>query len=190
MLKNSSSKVWSLISWLSIFDKLNVLLVVIFFFWSIIFPIASIIPIGDGDRVTIRLIGLEYRKTSVLILVLLTSTMGMSINGKFKSWFLIYTGITNEIFARFIQKIMIIILLVFFGEIIIHLRGTLTQTINLSRWYYLLSTLLIAWLVVDFLFLQRRYKYNNTHQHTQTTITQEESHNHEWQQGFKNLFDE
>ena len=189
MLKNSPSKVSSLISWLSIFDKLNVFLVILFFLWAILFPIASINPIGEGEGATIRLIGLEYRKTSILIVVLLANSMWMSMNGKFKSWFLSYTGITNEIFARFIQKLMIIILLLFFGEMVIHLRWTLTQTINLSRGYYILSTIIIAGLFVDFLFLQRKHKLNSTYQHVQTTISHEESNIHEGQ-GFKNLFDE
>ncbi len=176
-------------SWLWIFDKLNIFMVIIFFLWAILFPIAYITPIGEGDVQTIRIIWLEYRKTSILMIILLASSAGMSINGKFKSWFLQYTGISNDIYARFMQKLFIILLLLFFGEVVIHLRAILTQTINLTRAYYFLSGILIAGLVVDFLFLQRKYKLNSTYQHVHTTIAHEESNTHEGQ-SFKNLFEE
>lgn len=191
MLKNKSSKISTIISWLSVFDKLNLLIVFLFFIWAILFPIAYIAPIGpEGQTQTIRIIWIEHRKTSIIILMLLVTIAGMSINGKFKSWFLRFTGIGNDIYARFFQKGMIFLLLIFFGEIVIHLRDVLTQTINITRGYYTLGSILIGWLIIDFLFLQRNYKVQNTYNHIQTTITHEETHWEKGHQTFKNLFDE
>ena len=179
----------SYISWLSVFDKLTIFGVIIFFVGAVILPVARITPIGEWDMESIRIVWLEYWKTSALIVLLLASTAWLSINGKFKSRFLHYTGIGNDIYARFIQKLFLVFVLIFFWEIVIHLRAILTQTINLTRWYYFLSGILIVGLCIDFLFLQRKYKLQGAYQHVQTTIAHEESHIHEGQ-SFKNLFDQ
>lgn len=196
MLKHKWSKFSEAVSGLWIFDKLNILIVILFFVGIILFPIAYIAPVTSQDSAqAIRLVGLEHRKTSIGILIILVVNTGMSINGKFKSLFLKFTGIGNDIYARFFLKGTIFFLLIFFGEIILHLRSSLTQTINIGRGYYYLGGLLLIGLVVDYLFLQRNYKLNVSYNHRQTTINQD--YNYEEQpnpenspQSFKNLFDE
>lgn len=195
MLKNpKTSKLSITLSWLSVFDKLNLFVVFAFFVGAMIFPIGYISPVTkDAQTQVIRIIWIEHRKTSIIILALLVTVAGMSLNGKFKARFLIFTGVGNDIYARFFQKGVIFILLTFFGEVVIHLRTTLTQTINIGRWYYYLWGLLIVWMIIDFMFLQRNYKVNSAYSHTQTTISHEESHpTVKWHSThtFKNLFDE
>lgn len=195
MIKNKASALWSTIKGLTIFDKLNLLIVVIFFICALLVPIATISPISsDKNWEIIHIFSQEHRKTTIIILFILAINAGMSINSKFKSWFLSYTGVGNDIYARFFQKWVIFTLLIFFWEIIIHMRDSLTQTINLSWWYYCLWWLLIIWLCVDFLFLQRNYKTSSTYNHikhqahTKDDVSQEsEQHTH---QTFKNLFEE
>ena len=169
---------------------------ILFFVGIILFPIAYIAPVTSQDSAqAIRLVGLEHRKTSIGILIILVVNTGMSINGKFKSLFLKFTGIGNDIYARFFLKGTIFFLLIFFGEIILHLRSSLTQTTNIGRGYYYLGGLLLIGLVVDYLFLQRNYTLNVIYNPRQTTINQD--YNYEEQpnpenspQSFKNLFDE
>lgn len=191
MLKKPSAKISHLFSGITIFDKLNLLVVLVFFIWALLFPIAYINPLGnEGESHIMTLIGIQYRKTSLLVLLLLVMVAGMSMNSKFKAWFLQYTGTNNDIYARLLHKGIIFVILIFFGEVVLFLRETLTQTLNIGRGYYFLGGLLIVGLIIDFLFLQRQYKLNKTYQHTQTTITQEESTHHANHTGFKNLFDE
>lgn len=194
MIKNKASALWSTIKGLTVFDKLNLLVVVIFFISAIILPIAHISPINNTWEMTISLFSLDNWKTTLLVLCMLAINAGMSINSKFKSWFLEYTGVWNDIYARFFQKWVIFCLLMFFGEIIIHLRSSLTQTINLSWWYYFLWWLLIVWLCIDFLFLQKNYKtsstYNHAKNHLHSSKNNEEETNQQHNQTFKNLFDQ
>ncbi|HMY80995.1 MAG TPA: hypothetical protein PLW93_00105 [Candidatus Absconditabacterales bacterium] len=196
MLKHKTSHLSATIKGLTVFDKMNLFLVIIFFICAILAPIGYITPISpDRQTETLRLVGIEHRKISLVIIVLLVINAGMSINSSFKSRFLNYTGIGNNIYARFFQKGIIFILLLFRGEIVLHLRETLTQTINLGRGYYVLSALIIVGLIIDFLFLQRNYKLNTTY----STITQSSnntsshsSHEGREHQGetFKSLFEE
>ena len=89
MLKHKGSKFSEALSGLSIFDKLNILIVFLFFVGVVLFPIAYIAPVTNEDTAqAIRMIGLEHRKTSIGILIILVVNAGMSINGKFKSLFL------------------------------------------------------------------------------------------------------
>lgn len=190
MLKNRTNALGQKIQWLSLFDKWNVVIIFAFFIVALVFPISYISPLTtESQTQTIRMISLEYRKTSILILVILAINIWISINSNFKSRFLRYTGIGNDIYARFFQKWIIFIMLIFFWEIILHLRNNLTQTINLAMWYYILWWLLIAWIIIDFLFLQRNYKVQSAHENSKLTIIREENNN-EWKQSFKNLFDE
>ncbi len=176
--------------WLSLFDRWNVIIALAFFIIAVTLPVSYINPLWpDSQTTTLRIISLEYRKTSVIILLLLAINIWMSINGNFRSWFLKYTGIWNDIYARLLQKGIIFILFIFFWEIIIQLRTNLTQTINLALWYYILAWLLIVWLIIDFLFLQRNYKIKSAHENSKLSVIRDE-YKDESQQSFKNLFDE
>lgn len=194
MIKNKASALGSTIKGLTIFDKLNLLMVIVFFICALTAPIATISPINsDKNGEVIHIFSQEHRKTTIVLLCILAINAGMSINSKFKSRFLSYTGVGNDIYARFFQKWVIFTLLLFFWEIIIHMRSSLTQTINLSRWYYCLWWLLIIWLCIDFLFLQRNYKTSSTYNHMkhQTHHKDEDSQDREnTHQTFKNLFEE
>lgn len=190
MLKNKTNSLGQKMQWLSLFDKWNILIIFIFFIVSLALPISFISPLNpESQTQTIRIISLEYRKTSTIIIIILAINIWISINSNFKSRFLRYTGIGNDIYARFFQKWLIFTMLIFFWEITLHLRNNLTQTINLGLWYYILWWLLVAWIIIDFLFLQRNYKVQTAHDNSKLTIVRDEKNN-EWKQSFKNLFDE
>lgn len=190
MLKNKNSNLSHTLQGLSTLDKWNILIVCIFFIVALILPIAYISPLSsEAQTITIRAISFEYRKTSIVIIVLLTINTGMSLNWNFKSFFLQYTWMGNEIYIRFLQKWVLFVLLLLFGEVIIHLRLILTQTLNLWLGYYILWWVIIIWLWIDFLFLHRNYKINKAHINSRTSIIHDEN-NDSNRQSFKNLFDE
>lgn len=191
MLKNKASTLTSTIQWLTIFDKFNIFIVFSFFVIALLLPVAYINPLtNDAQTQTLRIISLEYWKTSIIIVILLIINAWMSINNNFKSRFLRYTWIWNDIYARFFQKWVVFIILIFFGELVLYLRNTLTQTINIARGYYILGWIIIVGLIIDFMFLQRNYKVNKAHNNSQATMLHEENDTNKQHQSFKNLFEE
>ncbi len=166
-----SSKLFDQINKLNFFNKINVLYVVLFLAIALIFPFWLLDQIWDWDiKISIRIFNIDFRKTDLIIILLLVVELLLSVNYKFKRFYLNFTGMSSDIYARFILKLFMFWLLIVIGDFIIYFKINMSQSIWFGAWYYLLGVVVVLWLVLDYLFLQRKYKLDKKNKTMQVGI--------------------
>lgn len=147
------------------------LYVVLFLAIALIFPFWLLDQIWDWDiKISIRIFNIDFRKTDLIIILLLVVELLLSVNYKFKRFYLNFTGMSSDIYARFILKLFMFWLLIVIGDFIIYFKINMSQSIWFGAWYYLLGVVVVLWLVLDYLFLQRKYKLDKKNKTMQVGI--------------------
>lgn len=187
-----SSKLFEQINKLNFFDKINVLYVVLFILIALIFPFGMLSQLWEwGTKISIRLFDINFWKTDIIILIILGVELFLSINHKFKRFYLNFTGISSDIYARFILKFFMFGVLLISGDLILYFKTNISQSIWFGIWYYLLGIVIIAGLVIDYLSLQRKYKLDKRYKTMQVGIDHTSSEEvDDGNENFSGLFDQ
>lgn len=187
-----SSKLFDQLNKLNFFDKINVVYIILFLLIALIFPFALLSQLWEwGNKISIKLFDINFWKTDVIILILLGIELFLSINHKFKRFYLNFTGISSDIYARLILKFFMFGLLITSWDLILYFKTNISQSIWFGIGYYLLGIIVVGWLILDYLFLQRKYKLDKRYKTMQVGIdhnAQEEID--EWGDNFSWLFDQ
>ena len=175
---------------LNFFDKINILYVILFLLIAIIFPFGVIKTLWwDGAKMNIRLFNIDFWKTDIVLLFILAIEILISVHHKFKRFYLNFTGISSDIYARFILKFFMFGMFIIIGDLILYYKINISQSIWFWLGYYLLGIIVIGWLIVDYLFLQRKYKLNKRYKDMQVGIDHTSSEEKEHDK-FSGLFDQ
>lgn len=187
-----SSKLFEQINKLNFFDKINVLYVVLFILIALIFPFGMLSQLWEwGTKISIRLFDINFWKTDIIILIILGVELFLSINHKFKRFYLNFTGISSDIYGRFILKFFMFGVLLISGDLILYFKTNISQSIWFGIWYYLLGIVIIAGLVIDYLSLQRKYKLDKRYKTMQVGIDHTSSEEvDDGNENFSGLFDQ
>lgn len=168
---NKPNKLFDKITKLNFFDKINVFYIILFVLIAFILPFGLLSQLWEwGSKTYIRLFNINFWKTDIIILILLAIELLLSINHKFKRFYLNFTGISSDIYARFILKFFMFGLFIVAWDFILYYKTNISQSIWFGIWYYLLGIVVIAGLVLDYLFLQRKYKLDKRHKTIQVGI--------------------